>query len=183
MEEVINHTHNLARQFSSLDVKGDDLPTVLKELAGSVKKLFQTNCSFSAKGAPPTLPAHTTLQLYKIAQEAVSNAIKHGKASQVSIGLACEDGYLILTVRNDGLPFSPPAHKTTRMGLRIMHYRANTVGATLEIKPLGKSGTLVTCSLSLKSTSKHARQADRGVVRQNRNDLEPSAAGSHPARP
>src|SRR5204863_7151258 len=74
MEEIINHTHNLARQFSSLDVKGDDLPTVLKELASSVKKLFQTNCSFSTKSPPPILPAHTTLQLYKIAQEAVSNA-------------------------------------------------------------------------------------------------------------
>ena len=183
MEEIINHTHNLARQFSSLDVKGDDLSTLLKELAASVKKLFQTECSFSTKGALPALPTHTMLQLYKIAQEAVSNAVKHGKASQVSIGLACEDGHLVLTVRNDGLPFSPPAHKTTRMGLRIMHYRANTVGATLEIKPLGKSGTLVTCSLSLRSTSKHARQPDKGVVRQNRNDLEPAGAGSHSARP
>src|SRR6266404_1832166 len=105
IEEVIHHTHNLAHQFGSLDVKGDDLATVLKGLAENVKRMFNISCGFNSKGTLTELPQNTTLQLYKIAQEAVSNAIKHGKATQVSIGLARKNELLILTIKNDGLPF------------------------------------------------------------------------------
>jgi signal transduction histidine kinase len=149
MEDIINHTHNLAHQFSSLDVKGDDLATVLKGLAMNVKRMFEIHCAFSVRGHLPELPKHTTVQLYKIAQEAVSNAIKHGKAAQVTVSLVREDDQLVLSIKNDGLPFSPPAGAKTRMGLRIMNYRASTIGAQLEIKPLEKSGTVVTCSLQV----------------------------------
>ena len=159
MENIIRHTHDLARQFTSMDVKGDDLPTVLKGLAANVKKLFETDCGFTLKGNPPELPQHTTIQLYKIAQEAVSNAIKHGKASQVALGVVIHGDQLMLTIKNDGVPFSVPSGKTTRMGLRIMHYRANTIGATLDIKAQGKSGTVVSCSLPVKPISKIVRQS------------------------
>ena len=153
MQEVIQHTHNLARQFSSFDVKGDDLATVLEGLATSVEKLFGTSCNFVSKGPLPSLPHNTTVQLYKIAQEAVSNAIKHGKASEVVIALSAEENRLAMTVKNDGTPFTAPNGNSTRMGLRIMRYRANTIGAELEIKALGKSGTLATCSLVIKASS------------------------------
>lgn len=145
--EIIQHTHNLAHQFSSLDAKGDDLCGVLRTLAGNVKRMFAIPCGFSLKGTAPELPSNTTMQLYKIAQEAVSNAIKHGKATQVSIGLWESDSTLLLTIQNDGVPFSAPAGSKNRMGLRIMNYRANTIGATLEIKPANGSGTIVSCAL------------------------------------
>jgi signal transduction histidine kinase len=151
IDEVIHYTHNLARQFASLDVKGDDLTAVLKGLAGNVKKMFDIACGCTVKGSVPELPPHTTVQLYKIAQEAVSNAIKHGKASQVTIGLAREHEHLVMTVRNDGVPFSKPESAKNRMGLRIMNYRANTIGARLEIQPQEKSGTIVTCALPIKN--------------------------------
>ena len=102
---------------------------------------------------PPELPEHTTLQLYKIAQEAVSNAIKHGKATQVTIGLHRQSEQLVMTIKNDGAPFAQPASKN-RMGLRIMNYRASTIGATVDIKPLEKGGTTVTCTLPLKNSPK-----------------------------
>jgi signal transduction histidine kinase len=168
-EEIIHHTHNLARQFSSLDVKGDDLSTLFKGLAANVKKLFEITCTVSLKGAAPALSQHATLQLYKIAQEAVSNAIKHGKATQVSIGLVNQDGQLVMTVKNDGLPFSEPSGKSTRMGLRIMHYRANTIGATLEVKALGKSGTSVTCCLLDNKPSSKAKSRSLPVPAKRRN--------------
>ena len=56
----------------------------------------------------------------------------------------------MITIKNDGLPFSPPAAAKNRMGLRIMNYRANTIGGHLEIKSPEKAGTVVTCSLPLK---------------------------------
>lgn len=156
MDEIISHTHNLAHQFGSLDVKGDDLSTVLKGLAGNVKRMFEIPCAFTFKGTPPELPANTTVQLYKIAQEAVSNAIKHGKARTVAIGLLKEDDQLVLTIRNDGVPFTQPANSKDRMGLRIMNYRASTIGATLEIKAAEKTGTVVSCALPVKNGYKPA---------------------------
>jgi signal transduction histidine kinase len=153
MEEIVSHTHNLAHQFGSLDVKGDDLATVLKALAENVKRMFQIPCELSTKGHAPELAQHTTVQLYKIAQEAVSNAIKHGKATQVLISATRHNDELLLCIKNDGIPFSPPANAKDRMGLRIMNYRANTIGASLDIQPQEKGGTVVMCSLPLKNNS------------------------------
>jgi signal transduction histidine kinase len=185
MQDIIKHTHDLARQFSSLDVKGDDLATVLKGLAANVKKLFEITCGFAVKGSPPQLPHNTTLQLYKIAQEAISNAIKHGKASQVTVALACGDDALTVTIKNDGLPFAQPSGPTGRMGLRIMHYRANTIGASLEIKPLGKNGTIVTCTLPIKSVVSSCRDSipasGKSMVVERRDT--PEVATSEVARP
>ncbi|HVZ36771.1 MAG TPA: ATP-binding protein [Polyangiaceae bacterium] len=97
----------------------------------------------------PKLPRNSTFQLHKIAQEAVSNSIKHGKATQVSVQLSCEHGRLVLTIRNDGIPFEQPSEPRNRMGLRIMNYRANTIGATFEINGIPGEGTVVTCTLPL----------------------------------
>ncbi|HSU55494.1 MAG TPA: response regulator, partial [Candidatus Dormibacteraeota bacterium] len=150
VEQIIHDTHNLARQFSSMDARSGDLATVLKELAGNVEKMFDIGCAFSLKGEVPALPEHTKTQLYKISQEAVSNSIKHGKARNVLISVSGKEKDLVLTIKNDGLPFSEPATKN-RMGLRIMNYRASTIGASLDIKPLNKAGTIVTCQLQLEN--------------------------------
>jgi signal transduction histidine kinase len=177
MEEIVTHTHNLARQHSSLDVKGDDLAVVLKGLAGNVKKMFEIACTFTVKGSLPELPTNTTLQIYKIAQEAVSNAIKHGKASQVSINVVRHPNELVMTIKNDGLPFCQPDPAKNRMGLRIMNYRANTIGATLEVKALNKAGTLVTCAIPAKHNSKGARgDGPAKPVIERDDDLETEAA-------
>jgi signal transduction histidine kinase len=153
ISDITQHTHNLARQFSSLDLHGDDLSAVLKELAANVRKVFGITCALSVKGAVPPLPANCTQQFYKIAQEAVSNAIKHGKAAHVSVCLSKTAEHLLLTIKNDGVPFAPSESKG-RMGLRIMNYRANTIGASFEIKPNHKSGAIVTCCLPLKNGAK-----------------------------
>ena len=157
VQDVIEHTHDLAHHVSSLNVHGDDLLSVLKSLAVNVKKMFDLSCKFNVKGAIPALPEHTTMQLYKIAQESVSNAIKHGKATCVAIGLTRNGEHLVMTVKNDGLPFSAEAQHKNRMGLRIMNFRANTIGASLEIEPDNNSGTIVTCALPVKNGSRAMR--------------------------
>lgn len=180
MEEIVTHTHNLARQFSSLDVKGDNLAVVLKGLAANVKKMFDISCGFTIRGTLRELPSHTTLQLYKIAQEAVSNAIKHGKASQVSIALAINERELTMTIKNDGLPFAQPSTSKNRMGLRIMNYRASTIGATLDIKPLNKSGTMVTCTLPVKQSAR-ANSHEASRKRELEGDAQIEADEAFPA--
>jgi PAS domain S-box-containing protein len=145
--QVINHTHDLAHCVSALDSEGEDLGVLLKKLIATVRNTFPIDCRFRAPGELPTLNPEATLQLYKIAQESVSNAIKHGKAKIISISLAQQNGELIFRIKNDGLPFPVDRQTTNRMGLRIMNYRARMIGGTLDIRPNGKAGTIVTCSL------------------------------------
>jgi signal transduction histidine kinase len=172
IEEITHHTHNLAHQFSALDQQGDDLTTVLKGLAGNVENMFDIPCDFAIKGNIPALPQHTTTQLYKICQEAVSNSVKHGKAKRVVVALVRNAHELLVTIRNDGLPFSQPEKAKNRMGLRIMNYRANTIGAVLEIKSVPKGGTIVSCSLSIKTAARSRVQKPTAQQR-----AEPREAG------
>lgn len=167
VEEIVSHTHNLARQFASLDVHGDRLSTVLEELAANVERMFPISCAFVLKGHVPALPQNSTVQLYKICQEAVSNSIKHGKASRVWITLAAKNAELSLTIKNNGVPFTRPG-PGTRMGLRIMNYRASTIGATLSIEPLKKNGTLVTCSLPLTEPARSRPRSPRRIKPRSR---------------
>jgi signal transduction histidine kinase len=145
----------------------------LKDLAANVKKMFEIPCALSAKGTIPALPHHTTMQLYKIAQEAISNAVKHGKATQVSIALIRGGDTLTLSIKNDGTPFAQPAHPTKRMGLRIMNYRASLIGASLEIEA-NKVGTTVTCAVPVKIP-----RSQRASTRSGESEeIEPETVGS-----
>jgi PAS domain S-box-containing protein len=147
IHQVINHTHNLAHCFSSLESEGENLAELLRQLTGNARKTFHIACRFRAIGDVPLLPADTTLQLYKIAQESVSNSIKHGKATQVSVLLARRADEIVLRIKNDGVPFPAERGPSNRLGLRIMNYRAHLIGGMLEIEPNGNSGTLVSCVL------------------------------------
>ncbi len=176
VNEVIDHTHNLAHQFSAMDARGNDLPDVLKGLAADVEKMFGIPCALEIKGEIPALPNHSIQQFYKIAQEAISNAVKHGQAARVWISVNRGEHKLALTIKNDGLPFSLPEEKKSRMGLRIMNYRANTIGATFEIKPNHKNGTICTCTLPVGNNS------NSSLKEEALNPVKVAAMGRLPAR-
>lgn len=150
VKQAVSHARDLARDLATLDLKKSDLPSALGGLAQHAAELFEISCQFKAEGDVPPLESNAINQLYKIAQEAVTNAIKHGRASHVGISLANGADKLILTVRNNGLPFPDLKGGSTGMGLRIMDYRANLIGALLEIKSTGPSGTRLTCTMPLK---------------------------------
>jgi len=150
VKQAVSHARDLAHDLATLDLKRSDLPSALGGLAQHAAELFKISCQFKAEGDIAPLESNAIKQLYKIAQEAVTNAIKHGKASQVGITLANGAGKLILTVRNNGLPFPDLKGGSTGMGLRIMHYRANLIGALLEIKSTGPRSTRLTCTVPLK---------------------------------
>jgi len=149
IQQAMSHARNLARDLATLDLKADDLPAALDGLAKHATGLFKISCRFESDGNIPPLEANVASQLYKITQEAVTNAIKHAKPKAVSISLANGADRLVLTIRNDGLPFPNLESPSTGMGLRIMNYRANLIGASLEIKGEGPRGTRVMCSFPL----------------------------------
>jgi signal transduction histidine kinase len=177
IEQSVHHTHNLAHHFSSIDATGGDLAEVMNGLAATVEKMFGIPCVCTIKGEIPPLPEDAGAQFYKIAQEAVSNGIKHGKASCVWISITCNAQKLVVTIKNDGIPFSPPLNPKARMGLRTMNYRANTIGATFEIKPNQKNGTIVTCVLPIKNVAKPHHNGTNGVERKPANGSSHSSAG------
>lgn len=149
VQEAMSHTSDLAHDLASLKVDGSDLPGALDGLAARARQLFGIACRMKTQGDIPSLDAGVAGQLYKIAQEALTNAIKHGKAKRVAIQLSMLDRELRLTIQNTGLPFPDLKHKSTGMGLRIMNYRASLIGGELEVKGLGEAGTRVTCSLTV----------------------------------
>jgi signal transduction histidine kinase len=149
VQQTMTYARDLAHDLAMLDLKGDDLPAALGGLARHAEKLFKISCRFEVAGATPPLEPNVASQLYKITQEAVTNAIKHAKTKAIGIRLASGANELILTVQNDGLPFPNLKGHATGMGLRIMNYRASLIGASLEVRGDGLQGTCVICSVPL----------------------------------
>jgi signal transduction histidine kinase len=147
VHQVINHTHNLAHCFSSLDANGPDLCHQLETLGENVRQTFQINCRLRIMGDIPQVSGDAVQQLCKIAEESISNAIKHGKATRVSMVLAHRDGDVVLRIKNDGVPFPENHEPNNRLGLRIMNYRAHLIGGALQIRANGGSGTVVICTV------------------------------------
>jgi signal transduction histidine kinase len=88
------------------------------------------------------------IHLYRIAQEAASNAIKHGKARRIDISLAAKDHSVTLTVNDNGIGLSRKLPKRKGMGLRIMRYRAEVIGGALVVEPVPGGGTRVVCTVA-----------------------------------
>ncbi len=147
--KTMNHAHRVAHDLASVDLQTDDLEAALQQLADHAETMFDLDCKLNTDVEVPTLPQPVVKQLYKIAQEAVTNAIKHGKAKKVNMTLATTDGALIMTIRNDGEPFPETLGLKNRMGLRIMNYRAHVIGAAVSVRGQGESGAIVTCSVPL----------------------------------
>src|ERR1051325_2002250 len=148
--KTINLAHNVAKGLASMDFQGDDdLSQALTALAAHVKSLFGIACTFNLSGETPPLPIPVVSQLYKIAQEAVTNAVKHGQAKQVEISLGNDDDKMVLVIKNDGLPFPEKDRASGRIGLHIMTHRASVIDASLTVKGLGRRGTIVTYRASV----------------------------------
>jgi len=85
------------------------------------------------------------VHLYRIAQEAISNAVRHGCASRVTISLSAVDGEGLLSISDNGAGFVEPAKDHDGMGLRIMKYRAGMIGGALEVGQGSTYGVVVSC--------------------------------------
>ena len=87
--------------------------------------------------------------LYRIAQEAITNAVKHGRAKSIVVSLNSSPDESTLTITDDGSGFPAGASATGGLGLRIMKYRAQMIGASLRIRPADSKGTTVACSFRI----------------------------------
>lgn len=146
VRDVIGQTRSLARGLSPLVLESEGLMVALAELAASTEKLFHVRCRFDCPAPVSIHELITATHLFRIAQEAVTNAVKHGKAKGIQINLEAQLEKIVLTVKDNGSGFSQPNGTTKGMGLRIMQYRAGMIGATLLFQKQGR-GTAVVCFL------------------------------------
>jgi signal transduction histidine kinase len=145
VEEAIDLTRTLARGMHPMDLEGEGFLDAFSELASNVTERFKIPCRFECpKGIRIQAPTGA-IHLYRIAQEAINNAIKHSKAGHIVIRLDQEDEVIKLSVSDDGVGLPENARKGRGMGLRIMAYRASMIGASFSIDRAVPNGTRVMC--------------------------------------
>jgi two-component system sensor kinase FixL len=145
--KAIVQTRVLAKGLLPVELASDGLMSALEDMAANTEKLTHIRCR--AEGKKPILIRDGTvaIHLYRIAQEAVANAVKHAKAKLIVIKLFRQAGQLVLTITDNGSGITKGPEHATGLGLSIMNSRAETINAALQIQRGVKGGTIITCSL------------------------------------
>jgi PAS domain S-box-containing protein len=144
--QALAQTRNLARGLFPVELEQNGLVSAIAELAESVERMCKVKCNLKADESLVFQDNVMATHVFRIAQEAINNSVKHSKGKQVDISLASSpDGAVVLSVTDDGVGFSPEA-KRDGLGLRIMHYRARRIGGNLEVTQPETGGTRVTCT-------------------------------------
>jgi PAS domain S-box-containing protein len=146
IRDAISHTRQLARGLSPVELEANGFMSALHELAANVQKIFRVECRIECP--KPVLIRNNVFatHLYRIVQEAINNAVKHGGAKNIFISLKPAGDRFALTVTDDGTGFSDETKKSGGMGLHIMKYRASVLDAALEVRSnIDGLGTSVIC--------------------------------------
>ena len=145
VNQAIHKTRELARGLLPVVPEEEGLMSALQQWAGEVEDLFAVHCRFDC--TTPVLIHDDTVatHLYYIAREAVNNAIKHGHAPEIVIGLTANSQQGSLTIQDDGYGIDELSARNKGMGLHLMSYRARVIGGSLEVRRIPGGGTLVSC--------------------------------------
>lgn len=144
---VLGQVQGIVKGLVPLEVGAEDLVPALQSLAANVEERTGVPCSFESSGPVRVRDDNVAVQLYRIAQEAVTNAVKHARATLITAAIKADRGRITLQVSDDGVGVPPGDETKSGSGMHIMRYRTRVIGGTLEIKPGTGGGTLVTCSL------------------------------------
>ena len=137
----------LAQGLLPFELESNGLIPALKTLAERITSTYKIACHFNCQDNIVINDNTTSLNLYRITQEAINNAIRHGKAQHLDISLVIDNEILRLSICDDGIGFSGGADGTREassgMGIKIMQYRAKQLGAKLDILLSNENGTEV----------------------------------------
>ena len=148
-DTALKQVKNISHGLYPVELERNGLGTALEQLANQQDALFQISCVYKSTYRLPSLDRTVSVHLYRIAQEAVSNAIKHASPRRIEIALDCTDTGLELTVRDDGKGMPRNAKSSSGLGLAIMQYRANMIGTELGLDSSPGRGTTITCVVPL----------------------------------
>ena len=147
VDDTLTLTRRIARGLNPVQLETEGLLPALKDLAEQTTAVFRLPCTFVHEGERPAAGPDIGLNLYRIAQEAINNVVKHAHAHRVRIGLKTADDRIRLTIEDDGVGLRHPSHPPLGMGFNIMRYRAMVIGGSLSVQPAPTGGTLVCCAI------------------------------------
>ncbi|MHA3772690.1 sensor histidine kinase [Verrucomicrobiota bacterium sgz303538] len=146
--EALERTRMLARGMTPAVIESGGLVTALRELADTTERMFNTRCNCNCSEVVAVRDPEAALHLFRIAQEAISNAIRHGEATTVHVSLGHREDRAFLLIRDNGRGIPMPLPNTLGLGLRTMQYRAGLMAANIDIGPAEGGGTEVVCRFS-----------------------------------
>jgi signal transduction histidine kinase len=147
IEQGIEQTRSLAKGLLLAEIERDGLVNALHDLAAALRTQSRIDCEFACEAEGSLEESGTATHLYRIAEEATRNALRHGRARRIDLRLSSEGGCLVLSVRDNGSGLPTPASRGQGLGMRIMAHRAAIIGAALSFETPAPEGTLVTCRL------------------------------------
>jgi len=143
---AIDHTRALVKGLCPVTLEPDGLMYSLRGLVDMVQELHGIACQFDCPRPLWIADHHVSTHLYYIAQEAVNNAIKHGKPTEITLGLYAGKGLGTLRIADNGRGIATDVPRETGRGVHIMQHRAKMIGASLEVISAANRGTIVSCS-------------------------------------
>lgn len=159
LEGGVVQTRDLARGLVPVPMDEAGLPFALEGLAASVARLQNIDCTFRVEGEVKIGDTSAATHLYRIAQEAINNATRHGRASQIRIALLAAGPLATLSVMDNGQGLSCSASASPGLGLSIMNYRARLVGGELALSQPNDGGTLIACTFPQREWSSEEEDA------------------------
>jgi signal transduction histidine kinase len=149
VEDGMTIAREMARGLTLVLSGNDNLSVALEELAATTQEHFKVECLLRSGDARFPLDDFRAIHLYRIAQEAISNAVRHGKAARLVITLSRVGDRGILTVQDDGSGMPDQQRTSAGMGLRIMRHRARLLGGQLDIHEEAAWGVTISCSFPI----------------------------------
>ncbi len=146
VREAIEHTRRISRGLSPIRPEPEGLVLALRELAHQTTELFRVRCRLQCRKPVPVEDSVLAGHLFRIAQEAVSNALKHGKPHHITIRLGRVRNHFKLVVADDGKGIGTLSPTRQGLGLHIMQYRAGLIQGTVTVQPRRGGGTEVICT-------------------------------------
>jgi PAS domain S-box-containing protein len=146
LDLAITEARQLARGLFPIRLQAEGLPPALEELARTTRERTGLECRFESGSIPSIEGKVAATHLYRIAQEAVSNAVRHSRAKAIWLRLSGSNGQLSLEIEDNGVGLPQNAQREAGgMGLHIMDYRARAIGGRLSLNQGANAGTRVCC--------------------------------------
>jgi two-component system CheB/CheR fusion protein len=149
LKRLLGQVRALSQGLIPVDVGPEGLMAALEELTDRISNQAGVACVFRCPEPVQVDDVDIATKLYRIVQEAITNALTHGRAKRITVSLEADDDRLKLTIQNDGQNLPVSASTAKGMGLRIMQHRASLINANLSFKPADGGGTIVTCVLNM----------------------------------
>jgi signal transduction histidine kinase len=148
IKRVLGQVRAVSRGLMRVEVDAEGLMAALTELAAQTTELHGVRCAFDCKDRVQVTDNQVATQLYSIAREGVTNALKHAQAQNIRITLEGDDQSVTLRVQDDGVGLPATPINANGMGLKIMRYRAGLIKGHLSVGLAESGGTVVTCTCS-----------------------------------